>query len=798
MEFKKNSGNIYFFNTNKTENPKNCFTSPLEIRSNFNKLNSIKIISNKAIGITSNNELFQWEEDKKEQIDSNQKDKNNFLFLTSKPLYKFRKIKFKSITLNKTVCLGLEINGNVLVWGQSTEGTLGLGYDITNVDEPTLLEDLKDIIQISLSDHHAIAINSSGCAYSWGTGKYGELGLERSIYSPVPQQILTDTCYSKVFCGNLVSCFLDNEGHFYYFGVVIKQLIGSGSTVTTKSLLDEQIYNDGKILFLEKQIEELENKKFNNIVIGNGFIVLLTTEGAIFTLEYNDKLTRLYSKYYLYNISVAKNNIFGLAKEQKNNNNKYNYYLIKWTSSYLSEKDLYSDSWHTTIWKFIDDYNIMENCELLDTNIGKDIVFLKVLNINENDNILNNTILEDKKGDLELMKNEIANQLDNSVNINANINIGEDIYLNSNHNKIFKDKFLEYESEYDDSYNLKYKRNQSNTNVLFQDGKTSFMSNYNYNSFYSYNKNISFSPNTNMNKTVIFKNKSNNPLYINNRNNANLESMAMKLNKNTIKGNSIYNSNYEFEKYKNKNDISDNVNIDIMDDNNKSNTIYNYKNNKNRKKKNNKNGNNTKIDDEYEYNSDENEFKEKELSKYRAEVDNIINNFRQKKKSQSFSVIGRGNKKDITNNLNILGKEKDDSSYDNNLDSQNQRYSIPISLSNKKSLGKSKYKKSSTPNNYNSNLNHNNYNNDNYNNDNEKTISINNNNLPLKNSKNNRNRNKNKNKYLENNEENESIEDKDNNDYFDNYNENNKNNKNKNINKKNILPKKQGILKIKN
>ena len=113
----------------------------LEIRSNFNKLNSIKIISNKAIGITSNNELFQWEEDKKEQIDSNQKDKNNFL--TSKPLYKFRKIKFKSIILNKTVCIGLEINGNVLVWGQSTEGILGLGYDITNVDEPALLEDLK-------------------------------------------------------------------------------------------------------------------------------------------------------------------------------------------------------------------------------------------------------------------------------------------------------------------------------------------------------------------------------------------------------------------------------------------------------------------------------------------------------------------------------------------------------------------------------------------------------------------------------------------------------------------------------
>ena len=123
MEFKKNSGHIYFFNTCKEDNVKNCFTQPLEIKSNLNILNTIKIIPNKAIGITSNNELFQWEKDKKEELDSNQKEQNDFLFLTSKPLYKFRSIKFKSVILNKSACLGLNINGNVFVWGQSTEGT---------------------------------------------------------------------------------------------------------------------------------------------------------------------------------------------------------------------------------------------------------------------------------------------------------------------------------------------------------------------------------------------------------------------------------------------------------------------------------------------------------------------------------------------------------------------------------------------------------------------------------------------------------------------------------------------------
>ena len=184
MEFKKNSGNVYYFKTDKTEDPKNCFSPTSEINSNFNKLYSLKLLSNKAYAITSNNELLQWKSEINNQNEGSLSESipdNACLFLLKKPSYRFHKIKFRSITLNKSVCLGLDVNGNVLVWGQSNEGILGLGYDIVNVQKPTILEDLKDIKDISLSDHHAVAINSSGVAYSWGTGKYGELGLERTI-----------------------------------------------------------------------------------------------------------------------------------------------------------------------------------------------------------------------------------------------------------------------------------------------------------------------------------------------------------------------------------------------------------------------------------------------------------------------------------------------------------------------------------------------------------------------------------------------------------------------------------------
>ena len=96
------------------------------------------------------------------------------------------------------MCMGIDNSGNVLVWGSSKDGLLGLGYDITSIDIPTKLESLKDIMEISMSDNHAVAISSIGEAFSWGTGKYGELGLDKSIYTPTPLSMTNDKIYTKI------------------------------------------------------------------------------------------------------------------------------------------------------------------------------------------------------------------------------------------------------------------------------------------------------------------------------------------------------------------------------------------------------------------------------------------------------------------------------------------------------------------------------------------------------------------------------------------------------------------------
>ena len=175
---------------------------------------------------------------------------------------------------------------------------------------------------------------------------------------------------------------------------------------------------------------------------------------------------------------------------------------------------------------------------------------------------------------------------------------------------------------------------------------------------------------------IILQNKSNSPLIMNNSRNIFDKNGINSGNKNsTFKGNFIYNSNVEFFSKSNKNDINDNVNIFELDDNRSNNF---YKSNQIRK---NRNG----SEDKYNYNSDENEFIKNELNKYRNDVDNIINNYNQKKQSKSFSVLGK-NKKRLKNNINnvrILDKYKEDNtSYDNSNNDLIKVFSITKSISN--------------------------------------------------------------------------------------------------------------------
>ena len=218
--------------------------------------------------------------------------------------------------------------------------------------------------------------------------------------------------------------------------------------------------------------------------------------------------------------------------------------MFKWSSKFDSENSINSDAWTTTIWKINEDFNINKNYKFLDINNNFKNKMLFILNMNINE------------------------QKDNNKNIK---------------------QIFQFESEFNDSFNLKYKRVKSRNATAINDisingtnkgrSLTKYL-NKTYNNFF--NKN---SPNLlNLNN---LRNKNNSVLGVRNNNNGN-NNIRIKMKSNTMKIKENYKEkNLYFEK-----------NIFVNDDNN----IY----------------------------DDTLDFKERELIKYRNEINNIIQNYKNK------------------------------------------------------------------------------------------------------------------------------------------------------------------------
>ena len=455
---------------------------------NFNFLISLQITNNRALGLTKDNDLLEWTIVNK----INQQEKLDFSFLIQKPSFLINKIKFCKIYLNSTLTMGVTYNGSIFVWGDNKDGLLGLGYNVTDVDSPTEL--LNNIKELSISETHAVAIDSEGECFSWGSGKYGELCLDKRIYCPFPTKKSYDNeeekyygkKYKKVFCSDLLTCFIDEEGKFTYYGVIIKIFKGPSRSITIKSLLRDENNSDPNVLFQEKFVYELENEKFIEIAIGNGFLGLLSEKGLVYTIDHSDNINLLYTKYCVYSISVSNNQLFGVCKNSQNiefpkdntknlnrsedvilENIDISYFLCRWVAQY-NNNEIISDSWVTKLYRNNDDIDL-ENMVLMNSN-NKEILFIMQFV----DNVKNNFNNENEINNIN--KNNISHN--NTIDYKAKSFFREATIINENRIENFnisgfvkKNSIDNYSplilvGYFDDSYNLKYKRVKNNNQGL--------------------------------------------------------------------------------------------------------------------------------------------------------------------------------------------------------------------------------------------------------------------------------------------------------------------------------------------
>ena len=114
---------------------------------------------------------------------------------------RFNRDKFRSsicnVNFGKFHTLFLDKAGFVYACGYGKGGRLGLGHEQTLL-EPTIIPELRDIIKISCSNDHSLALSSDGKIYSWGVNTHFALGHADSKISLRPRVIKATTTFSKI------------------------------------------------------------------------------------------------------------------------------------------------------------------------------------------------------------------------------------------------------------------------------------------------------------------------------------------------------------------------------------------------------------------------------------------------------------------------------------------------------------------------------------------------------------------------------------------------------------------------
>lgn len=134
--------------------------------------------------------------------------------------------------------LALDEDGTVFAWGSGASGQLGNGTErestmpVTVTDDGVL--DDKEVIDVSTLGDHSLALTQDGKVYSWGAGKYGQLGNDDTENADRPvavddSDVLADKEITAVAAGGRHSLALDTNGDIYAWGQGSFGQLGDGA-----------------------------------------------------------------------------------------------------------------------------------------------------------------------------------------------------------------------------------------------------------------------------------------------------------------------------------------------------------------------------------------------------------------------------------------------------------------------------------------------------------------------------------------------------------------------------------------
>jgi alpha-tubulin suppressor-like RCC1 family protein len=180
-----------------------------------------------------------------------------------------------SAACGDTFTLLLTETGEVLVCGSGDQGQLGLGTATTAIVGPPVKVrclDSESVLCIGASSCHCAAVTGNGALFTWGSGRYGQLGHghEDNVYEPTKVALPKGVEIVDVACGGGHTVVLSSTGSVFVTGDGSSGQLGLGPGVVKSMILRELFLPSGA-------------GRAKSIAAGDKFSAVSTDGNSLFT-----------------------------------------------------------------------------------------------------------------------------------------------------------------------------------------------------------------------------------------------------------------------------------------------------------------------------------------------------------------------------------------------------------------------------------------------------------------------------------------------------------------------------------
>lgn len=171
------------------------------------------------------------------------------------------------VSVSPTHTLALLSNGSVMGWGLSDSGQIGPGFAYS----PTLIPGLDNVKQVVASGSISLALMQDGSVKSWGSNYIGQLGLNDQDSRSSPTTIPGLTGVKQIASNGLSTAALMSDGTVKVWGSSADSILGLGGA--------------GNQLF-PMQVPGLTGVK--QVAVGSQYMLALRNNGTVYAWGAND------------------------------------------------------------------------------------------------------------------------------------------------------------------------------------------------------------------------------------------------------------------------------------------------------------------------------------------------------------------------------------------------------------------------------------------------------------------------------------------------------------------------------